>query len=76
MPIAFVLFHIELGREDKVVKLVREVEGVREAYRLLGPYDAVVKIETESVKKLWEIVSSKLRRLPNIRSTLTMIGPD
>ena len=36
-------------------------------------YDIVAKVEAESMDKLKEVVTWKIRRLDKVRSTLTMI---
>jgi DNA-binding Lrp family transcriptional regulator len=38
-----------------------------------GAYDIVVKIEAEGIEELKNIISMKIRRTPNVKSTLTMI---
>jgi DNA-binding Lrp family transcriptional regulator len=36
-------------------------------------YDIVVRIEAETLQQLKDTISSKIRTLENVRSTLTMI---
>ena len=73
MPTAFVLINTEIGAEDEVLRSLREVEGVEEAYTVYGVYDIVTKITAESMDTLKEIVTWRIRRLNKVRSTLTMI---
>lgn len=73
MTLAFVLINAEIGSEDEVLKEMKSVPYVKEAYVVYGVYDIVAKVEAESMDKLKEIVTWKIRRLPNVRSTLTMI---
>ncbi len=73
MPVAFVLINAEIGAETDVVKELRKVEGVKEAYSVYGVYDIVAKISANSMDKLKEIVTWHIRRLNKVRSTLTMI---
>jgi DNA-binding Lrp family transcriptional regulator len=73
MTTAFVLINVEPGAEEDLLKELRKVEGVLEAHRVYGVYDTVVKIEAESTEKLKEVLTWKIRRLPHVRSTLTMI---
>ncbi len=74
MPIAFVLLNVELGSEDDVLKELRKLSEVTEAYRVYGVYDTIVKVSSDTTEKLKEVVSWKIRRLPNVKSTLTMIA--
>jgi DNA-binding Lrp family transcriptional regulator len=73
MPKAFVLINTEIGSESDVVKQLRSVEGVEEAYAVYGVYDIVAKISADSMDKLKEIVTWRIRKLDKVRSTLTMI---
>ncbi|MEM1550973.1 MAG: Lrp/AsnC ligand binding domain-containing protein [Candidatus Bathyarchaeia archaeon] len=73
MPVAFVLINSEVGSEVEVLKELRKVEGVEEAYSVYGVYDIVVKVKADSMEKLKDIVTWKIRRLNKVRSTLTMI---
>jgi DNA-binding Lrp family transcriptional regulator len=73
MPVAFVLINAEIGSEDEVVGELRKLDNVKESYVVYGVYDIVGKVEAESMDKLKEIVTWKIRRLDKVRSTLTMI---
>ncbi len=72
MPTAYVLINAELGKENDIIKELRSIVNVKEAHLVYGVYDMVVKVEAESMEKLKEIVTSKIRGLADIRSTLTM----
>ncbi|MEM2342304.1 MAG: Lrp/AsnC ligand binding domain-containing protein [Candidatus Bathyarchaeia archaeon] len=73
MPIAFVLINAEIGSEGEVLNELRKVEGVEEAYSVYGVYDIVAKVRAETMEKLKDIVTWRIRRLNKVRSTLTMI---
>ena len=73
MPRAYVLFGVSSGSEDQVLKDVQKVEGVKEVNISYGVYDLVVKIEADSMEQLKELISRHLRRIDNVRSTLTLI---
>jgi DNA-binding Lrp family transcriptional regulator len=73
MPQAFVLVNAEVGSENEALKQLRTIEQVKEAYMVYGVYDIVAKVEAETMDKLKAIISSKVRRLNKVRSTLTMI---
>ena len=72
MPIAFVFLTIEMGSEAEVLKILKKVEGVDEVFAVFGVYDVITKIRADSMDKLKEIVSEGIRRIGNVRSTLTM----
>lgn len=72
MPVAFVLINSELGKEEELLKELRSIPNVKEAHFIYGVYDVIVKVEAESMEKLKDLVTFKIRRLSDVRSTLTM----
>jgi len=73
MPKAFVLINTEIGSEADVLKDLKKVEGIVEAHAVYGVYDIVARVEADTMDKLKEIVTWRVRRLDKVRSTLTMI---
>ncbi|HEY6165203.1 MAG TPA: Lrp/AsnC ligand binding domain-containing protein [Nitrososphaeraceae archaeon] len=73
MPKAFVLMNAELGSEDSIVGELRRIEGVKEVYQVYGVYDIVTQVESDTMEKVKEIITWKLRKLNGVKSTLTMI---
>ena len=72
MAIAYVLINVELGKEKDILNQLRSIENVKEVNAVYGVYDIIAKVEADSMEKLKEIVTYKIRRLADIRSTLTM----
>jgi DNA-binding Lrp family transcriptional regulator len=73
MEKAFVFINVETGSENEVLRRLRDVPEVKEAYFVYGVYDIVAKVETDSLAHLKEVISTKVRTLNNIKSTLTTI---
>ena len=73
MPRAFVLVNVESGSEDEVLKELKTIEGIEEAYFSYGVYDLITKIRADSMDKLKELVTRRIRTLSKVRSTLTLI---
>lgn len=73
MPRAYVLFSVGSGAEDQVRKDLKKIKGVQEVYVSYGVYDVIVKINTDSMEELKQLVSHRLRKVDNVRSTLTLI---
>ena len=73
MPMAFVLINADLGAEEELVRVLRGIEHVKEVYVVYGVYDIVAKIEADTMEKVKETITWKIRRLEKVRSTLTMI---
>jgi DNA-binding Lrp family transcriptional regulator len=76
MPIAFVLINAEIGSEGEVLAELKKVEGVEEAYSVYGVYDVIAKVRADTMDKLKDVVTWRIRRLNKVRSTLTMIVID
>jgi len=73
MPRAFVLINVESGSEDEVLKELKKIEGVDEAYFSYGVYDIITKIKADTMENLKDMVTRKIRSLNKVRSTLTLI---
>ncbi|MCW3993407.1 MAG: Lrp/AsnC ligand binding domain-containing protein [Candidatus Bathyarchaeota archaeon] len=73
MPTAFVLINTEIGSEANVLGTLKKVEGVDEAFAVYGVYDIIARVKADTMDKLKEIVTWRIRRLDKVRSTLTMI---
>ena len=61
----------EIGKEGEVLNELKKIEQVKEASLVYGVYDIVAKVEAETWEKLKEAITSKIRRLNSVRSTLT-----
>ena len=70
---AFVMLHVDLGCERDVLRELRGMEGVVEAYVVDGVYDVVVVLEAEGLDDLRKVIL-KVRGMDNFQSTLTMIA--
>jgi DNA-binding Lrp family transcriptional regulator len=73
MTTGWVLINTELGSEADVLKDLKKVAEVQEVYAVYGVYDIVAKIKAGTMSGLKEIITWKIRKLNNVRSTLTMI---
>ncbi len=73
MPRAYVLINVESGSEDEVLKELKSIAGIEEAYFSYGVYDLITKIRADSMEKLKEMVTRQIRTLTKVRSTLTLI---
>ncbi len=71
---AFVLINAEVGREQDLIKQLRSIPNVTEVHVVYGVYDVIAKVEANTMEKVKETITNSLRRLDNVRSTLTMIA--
>jgi len=67
------MMNAEVGLEAEVLKELKKIADVKEAYFVYGVYDIVAKVEAETMKELREVIASKIRGIDGVRSTLTMI---
>jgi DNA-binding Lrp family transcriptional regulator len=71
--LAYVLFKVSSGSEREVCQKLIEFDEVLRADIIFGEYDVVAKVETPELDKLEEFVSLKVRNVPNVLVTSTMI---
>jgi DNA-binding Lrp family transcriptional regulator len=74
LPMAFVLINADLGAEEELLKSLRNLEFVKSVYVVYGVYDIIAMVEADTMEKVKETITWKIRRLDRVRSTLTMIG--
>ena len=72
MPTAYVLLSTE-EFDPQLMKELRNIKGVEEAYPLYGVYDVIVRTKADTMDKIKEI-HNKIRKMEKVRQTLTMIA--
>ena len=73
MSKAYVLLNVESGAEEAVLKQLKEISIVEEAHISYGVYDLIVKVNSDTMDKMKEDISHKIRKIKQVRSTLTLI---
>jgi DNA-binding Lrp family transcriptional regulator len=73
MEKAFVCVSIEPSSIPSVFQKIKEVEGVEEVEMVYGVYDACFKVEGETIDGLKKIINERIRRMDNVRNTLSTI---
>ena len=73
MATAYLLFTVETGTEEEVMRSLKSIEEVKEAQMVYGVYDIIARVETVNMEELKNLVSWRIRRLDRVRSTMTMI---
>ncbi|MCL5949978.1 MAG: Lrp/AsnC ligand binding domain-containing protein [Candidatus Bathyarchaeota archaeon] len=76
MPTAYVLLNTEIGAENQVLRALKELDGVEEAYKLWGVYDIIANIAAEDMDELKHIITNRIDEIGKINSKLTMIVSD
>jgi len=67
------------SRGEKQIADYFENNGIKYDYEpnmrgIYGVYDLISKLEAENMSEIKEIIITKIRRIPNIRSSLTLIA--
>jgi len=76
MTIAYVLINCKLGTEEEVIDQLKNILCVKEIHGTFGAYDIVAKVVSDSVDALRESITWQIRKLPDITSTITVMGID
>jgi DNA-binding Lrp family transcriptional regulator len=74
MPTAFVFINTEPASMPEVLKKIKAVEGVKEAEMLYGVFDIVAKVTAETMDQLKQVITFKIRMLPNVLTTNTLLA--
>lgn len=69
MVFAYVLINCKLGFENQIINELVKIPGVKEVRGTFGDYDIFAKLEAGSEKELEDIITKKIRKIPNIFST-------
>jgi len=73
MATAYVLINCDLGYEEQIIEELKHISDVKEVHGTFGVYDILAKVESDAVEKL-ETITLKIRKIPKIRFTLTLMG--
>ena len=73
MATAYVLISCDLGFDAEIVDEIKQVKDVKEVRGVFGTYDILVKLESDNVDNLRDVITWKIRKLNRVRSTLTLM---
>jgi DNA-binding Lrp family transcriptional regulator len=68
---AYILIQTEVGKATTVAELVGEIPGVIQADDVTGPYDVIVRAQSETVDELGRMVVARVQQVDGITRTLT-----
>ena len=68
---AFVLVTTSVGQAKKVLNELKKLDGVKSVDAVLGPYDIIVEVESDSVDSLGKLITGHLHKVEGIERTLT-----
>ena len=70
---AYVFIVNESGSEDSVLSNLNVIPSVSSAFGTFGAYDILAKLESDNEQDIQNSISTKIRKIPKIRSTLTLL---
>ena len=71
--LAYVLITVKSGSEREFVKKISKFDEVVEANLVIGENDIVIKIKVKDISQIDQFLTDKLRVLPDVFLTTTMI---
>jgi len=74
MEYAYVLINCDTGFEVSIIEQLKKIHDVKAVQGTLGVYDIIAKIESQKPEKLKEAIIGDIRKLSNVKSTLTLMG--
>ena len=72
MHVGYILLNCDLGAEEYIVEELRQIPEVKNAYLTFGAYDVIAEIHAASQEEFERTVSSKVRKLARVVSTMTL----
>jgi len=73
METVYLLCETEMGKLDDVLRRLRSVPGVTEVEAVTGPFDVIIKVQAPHVNQALDIVVHKIRKIPGIKATETLV---
>ncbi|MEV8567923.1 Lrp/AsnC ligand binding domain-containing protein [Streptomyces sp. NPDC051322] len=68
---AYILIQTEVGKATTVAELVGKIPGVIQAEDVTGPYDVIVRAQSDTVDELGRMVVATIQQVEGITRTLT-----
>ena len=74
METAFVLINCDLGSEENVIEDLKHIESIKDVRGTFGAYDIIAEVKNVSRDKIREVITWNIRKIPHVRSTLSLMG--
>ncbi len=73
MITGLVLVRLQAGREQQTLTKIKEIKGISHVSAVYGRWDLVVDVEADDLPKMSQLVVGKLRTVPGVASTETLV---
>jgi DNA-binding Lrp family transcriptional regulator len=70
---AYIFINTEPEAIDSILEDLRQIEFINEVYPSKGAYDIIAKASGDSTEYLREQIFTRIKNLPTIKSTLTLM---
>ena len=59
--------------EERVIRNLKNIEGIKEVVGVLGLYDIVVNLEAKDQSMFEKIITNQIRKVERIHTTMTLM---
>lgn len=70
---AYVLLNVDLDMGAVVTQKLADVNEIVNIYGVYGIYDYIIELEADSMDRIKDVALNKIRRLHNVRSSITLL---
>jgi len=71
---AYILINTETDVEEEFIEEAKKIGGVTEVTSVYGIYDFIITVEAETMEEIKEIITWKVRKIKDVKSTITLMG--
>ena len=70
---AYLLISLDATREDDIYDKLKKMAEIKDLHILFGEWDLIAKVQLENSEALGTFVISKVRNIPGVKLTSTLI---
>ena len=71
---AYILIETAVGRTKQVASTLQQLEGVKSADCVTGPYDVIAVVEGENLNEIGLLITNKIHPVVGIARTVTCLA--
>ena len=72
MSMFFVMITCDVGSEQSIIAKLKTINSVKDVKGVMGLYDILVRLEGSNSDELKNMITSQIRKIPNIRTSITL----
>lgn len=74
METLYLLAETDVSQLEEVIRRLRAIPHVTEVEAVTGPFDLIVKIQAPHINEALDVVVHRIRKVPGIKSTETLVA--